>query len=182
VTVGARCALHPSRPAVAECGTCGRPRCVVDVERHDGQGCGICRAAAVATGGRDSRAVRSIRSTAAVLLVVPVCGAVVTQYVGAGTYGLLVPALGGVVVTEVALRGAGRRAVTGWGSALALGLLALAGAVLSVAAGVAFTPGPTSLLESPGRVLPGCAAAALAALAWYVAAVTGPADRARHGR
>jgi peptidoglycan/LPS O-acetylase OafA/YrhL len=107
-----------------------------------------------------------VRAGLAAVVLVPVVGAVSSQYVDTATYSLAVPALAGVVIAEAVVRAAGGERALRRRLSRMVRAVAVAAAVLAVAAGYSFTPGETSLVTPLGRVGPPYALAALAALLW----------------
>ena len=91
----ARCAAHPSRPAVDDCPDCGRPRC--DADRAAGDGCAVCR-------GRTTQSTpvlpdpeRLVRAALAAYAAAIAGGYVTAEYVGADLFKYLSPAFLGVI-------------------------------------------------------------------------------------
>jgi hypothetical protein len=128
----ARCAVHPGRPAVDACPVCRRPRCGPDATTAPGGGCLACRGVArrrFAVSGAE----RLVRAALAATPVALLGGVVAAQYVGAGLFAYLTPAVVGVLCGAAAQAAAGgpRRGDL----ALAVRALACLYAVLGVAFG-----------------------------------------------
>jgi hypothetical protein len=109
--VAVRCAAHPSRPAVDACPVCGRPRCGADQLSAPGGGCTVCQ-------GLDQRPARSrrrpagerellVRAALAADAAAISWGYVTAEYVGAGLFGYLSPAVLGVLCGAAATAAAG---------------------------------------------------------------------------
>lgn len=150
----ARCAVHPGRPAVDRCPRCGRARCGVDVAYFGTAGCPADR---VASRRAASGLEQLTRAALAGLGVVLGAGPVVSQYLDAGAFGLILPAVAGLVAGTVIVAAAGR-------GGAAVTTVAVLAALLAVALAVRVLPGGGDPAASPGKVLPAYAVAAAAAL------------------
>jgi hypothetical protein len=109
--VAVRCAAHPSRPAVDACPVCDRPRCGADQVAAPGGGCTVC-------GGADGRPARRparppderellVRAALAAYAAAVAWGYVTAEYVGAGYFAYLSPAVLGVLCGGAATSAAG---------------------------------------------------------------------------
>jgi hypothetical protein len=108
----ARCAAHPSRPAVDSCPRCERPRCDADRALGPGGGCVVCRGADPApTPARSGRVARNrellVRAALAADAAAVAWGYVTAEYVGADVFQYLSPAVLGVLCGGAATTAAG---------------------------------------------------------------------------
>ena len=127
--VAARCAVHPSLPAVDDCPVCARPRCAADAATAPNGGCLACEGRRTRSGPPPLDA-RSLVAAAALCNVVAiVAGMIASEYVGAGWVGWVVPGFVGIVVSIAAEHAAGRR------RGRALRIVAAVYAVLAIAVG-----------------------------------------------
>lgn len=160
----ARCAMHPSRPAVDVCPVCDRPRCGADAAAP-GPGCLACavspgdEAAAVVPAPDLERLVRAGLAGYAVALLGGVIG---SEYVGATVFEYLGPFVVGVVCGGAATKAAGTDGRGRVGQRVR-GIAAVL-AVLSVALGFLLEESQRVLSLSTGVLLPYAAAVAGAVL------------------
>jgi hypothetical protein len=162
---GARCAVHPSRPAVDSCPVCDRPRCGADAASV-AVGCLGCAgeterwAPAHRQAGDVERLVRASLASYAVAML---GGPIGSEYVGATVFEYLGPFVVGVVCGGAATRAAG---TDGHGrTGRAVRWLAAAFAVLGVAFSFVLEQSQDVLSASPDVLLP-YAAAVAGALLW----------------
>jgi hypothetical protein len=156
-----RCAVHPGRPAVDHCPTCGRPRCGADAANL-GPVCGGCQDARPA---EETSGDRHRGRVAAGVLVAMALGAVGgwigTEYIGATGFAEIVPFLIGLLCASGAAAAAGTH---GRGSVdLGMRVVGAVSAVLGTALGYKLQPGGGSALHPAHTVLPAYAAAAAGA-------------------
>src|SRR5688572_14125385 len=124
-----RCAVHPSRPAASRCPRCDRLRCDADaaalpeaclacttVDRHPPPPGALPAASPEA----------AVRAGAAAVAVAAVAALICSQYVDAGVYAYVTPALAGVVCGAAVHRAAGS-------SARGFRVLAVVAALVAVA-------------------------------------------------
>ena len=161
----ARCAMHPSRPAVDVCPVCRRPRCGADVAAP-GPGCLAClppgtdRAAGTVPASDLERLVRAALAGYAVALVGGVIG---SEYVGATVFGYLGPFVVGVVCGGAATKAAG----TDGRGQLGRRVRALAAVVAVLSVGLGFVLEQSlHVLSLRASVLVPYLAAAAGALLW----------------
>lgn len=135
-----RCAVHPARPAVDSCPTCGRPRCGADALAQPGA-CHACADAPVVEVAAPSRPVaddeRLVRGALAAYAVAVLGGWVVSEYVGATLFSYAGPFLLGLFCGTAATRAAGtdRAAAGHGGAAVRVRWVAVALGVLGVGLG-----------------------------------------------
>jgi hypothetical protein len=102
--------VHPARPAVDSCPTCGRPRCGADAQQLPGA-CHACAAAPATPEVRPGRPVaadeRLVRGALAAYAVAVLGGWVVSEYVGATLFSYAGPFLLGLFCGTAATRAAG---------------------------------------------------------------------------
>ena len=156
----ARCAAHPTRPAVDTSPVCGRPRCGADAA--DGPGCSLCAGARSAPARRGPTDLeRLVRAALAATAVALLGGVVSAQYVGAELFAYLTPLVVGVACGAATQAAAGgpRRGRTAQG----VRAVAAAYAVLGVALGFVLERSGSAL--AAGALVP-YAAAVLGALLW----------------
>ncbi|MCU1591490.1 MAG: hypothetical protein JWP11_2746 [Frankiales bacterium] len=164
---GARCAVHPSRPAVDACPVCGRPRCGADAAAPV-RGCLACTpldSATAAVVAPPTDVERLVRATLAAYAVALLGGPVGSEYVGATVFEYLGPFVVGVICGGAATRAAGTDGRDRIGRAVR-GLSALL-AVLSVAFSFVLEESRDALSVSPQVLLP-YAAAVAGAILWTI--------------
>ncbi len=106
----ARCAAHPGRPAVDVCPVCSRPRCGADRVSAPGGGCAVCLGEAGARRRRYPPATGPeilVRATLAAQAAAVSWGYVTAEYVGAGVFRYLSPAVLGILCGGAATAAAG---------------------------------------------------------------------------
>lgn len=163
----ARCAVHPSRPAVDVCPVCERPRCGADASEALGGGCRACRGSAATdtdAGHVLRRPVERIIAGSLAAFVLSLIGAVIaSEYVGSQGFAEIVPFLVGLACASgaaVAARTDGKGRLD-----LAVRVIGALAAVLATAFSFRLVPGgqsPFTPLDDVG--LPYLAAIAGAAL------------------
>lgn len=170
-----RCAVHPSRPAASRCPRCDRLRCDADAAALPAA-CLACTTVdrhPPPTGSRASVGASLeplVRAGAAAVGVAALAALVCSQYVDAGLYAYVTPALAGIVSGVAVQRAAGS-------GGTALRVLAVVAAVTAVAGSFRLVPGGLSVVTPLDRVaLPYVLAAAGAWLA------TAPPGRRRASR
>lgn len=102
----ARCAAHPSRPAVDACPVCDRPRCAADRTAYEG--CVVCHeedVSGVRSASQDLE--RLVRAALAAYGAAVAWGYVTSEYVGAEVFQYLSPAVLGVLAGGAATAAAG---------------------------------------------------------------------------
>jgi hypothetical protein len=106
-----RCAAHPARPAVDRCPVCERPRCGADQAAAPGGGCTVCGGSDPTRAGRRRRPADDrellVRAALAANAAAVAWGYVTAQYVGAGLFQFLSPAVLGVLCGGAATAAAG---------------------------------------------------------------------------
>jgi len=135
-----RCAVHPARPAVDSCPTCGRPRCGADA-RALPSACHACADTPLVAEVAPPRPVaddeRLVRGALAAYAVAVVGGWIVSEYVGATLFSYAGPFLLGLFCGTAATRAAGtdRSAAARGPAAQRVRWVAVALSVLGVALG-----------------------------------------------
>lgn len=135
-----RCAVHPARPAVDSCPTCGRPRCGADAAALPGA-CHACGDAPPVADVAPARPLpddeRLVRGGLAAYAVAVLGGWVVSEYVGATLFSYAGPFLLGLFCGTAATRAAGTDRGAGAGRTVAARVrwLAVVIGVLGVALG-----------------------------------------------
>ena len=148
-----RCAVHPSRPAASRCPRCDRLRCDADaaalpdaclacttVDRHP------VPAGARRTAGAPLEAL--VRGGAVAVAVAGLAALVCSQYVDAGLYAYVTPALAGIVCGVAVQRAAGAAGTAD----SALRVLAVVAALAAVAGSFRLVPGGLSVVTPLDRV------------------------------
>jgi hypothetical protein len=106
-----RCAAHPSRPAVDRCPVCERPRCGADRSSGPGAGCTVCSGGEPRSTRRGRRPADGrellVRAALAAYGAAVAWGYVTAEYVGAGLFQFLSPAVLGVLAGGAATAAAG---------------------------------------------------------------------------
>jgi hypothetical protein len=103
-----RCAAHPARPAVDACPVCSRPRCGADASAGGGTGCAACLATRAAPGPPPASPLeRLVRAALAALGAAVLGGLVAAQYVDAGVFAALAPAVVGAACGAAAQAASG---------------------------------------------------------------------------
>lgn len=158
--VGGRCAVHPSRPAVDRCPSCGRDRCGVDAATCGERGCPACigNVGAVRPAGTLEVLIRAGLAGVAAALV---GGWVATQHVGVHLMSTFAPLLVGLAASWVTAAASGAR--TTRERRAVLGVAAVA-AVLGTA--LAYRLFPLSPLHPLDQVGPPYLAALAGVIAW----------------
>lgn len=90
---GARCVVHPARPAADACPVCGRPRCAADADALGTAGCPVCAAPAASATRPATTVERLVRAALGALAVALAGGAVSAEYVGSPVFGVVTPAV-----------------------------------------------------------------------------------------
>ncbi len=163
----ARCAAHPSRPAVDACPVCERPRCDADRALAPGGGCTVC------TGGDKAVVLDPVRGKARdrELLVRAALGAnaaaiawgyVTSEYVGAELFAYLSPAVLGVLCGGAATAASGSPAAGALSNRIRL--VCVLYALLGTAFGFVLEGTYGALSASTDVLIPYAIAAAAAAL------------------
>lgn len=164
-----RCAAHPGRPAVDECPVCNAPRCGNDAAAAPGGGCLACQGEAAADAVRPGEVpLREglVRAALAALPVAVAGGAVTSEYVGTGLFGIVTPFLVGVVCGAVAVAAAGR--VPRPRGLAAVRLVGVLLALIATAYGFRFVVGGEDPFGPAGSRIGPYAAAAAGAWLWTV--------------
>lgn len=150
----AHCAVHPARPAADSCPKCGRPRCGVDAARWVEQ-CEACVRRAASRDRLLEGGPRLPRLTAAALVATAIgllAGIITSEYVQAGGFGLIAPALAGLA-TGAGAAAAGR--TTGRGRFDLVVRSAAAGyALLGTILAFRLVPGGQDPFGPAGTVIP----------------------------
>lgn len=160
----ARCAVHPSRPAVDGCPVCGRPRCGADAAAGL-RGCFACTPAGADAAGSappPSDLERLVRGALAGYAAALCGGLVASEYVGATFFAYLGPFVVGVICGAAATRAA----VTDGRGVLGSRVRTLAAvlAVLGVGLGFTIEGSNAAASVSPDVLLPYVSAVAGAVL------------------
>ena len=165
-TAAARCAVHPARPALDRCPVCGRPRCAVDAGRHADRGCAACVRAPGPAVAPVPPLERLVRAALGALAAALLGGLVAAQYVDAGLFAVLTPAVVGAGAGAAAQAASGvvRGPERGRGrTARQVRAIGAAGGVLGVGLGFLLERSRDPL--STGALLP-CAVAVAGSLLW----------------
>lgn len=170
---GARCPVHPGRPAVDRCPVCIRPRCGTDAAQSVGGGCAACRGqrsaesagpAAARSPAPPSDLERLVRASLAATAAGTAGGVVASEYVGAPYFSFLAPFVVGVLCGAAATRAArtdGRGAL-----GLRVRAVSVLYALLGVAVGFRLVPGGPSAFTPFGEVVVPYLAALAGAALW----------------
>ncbi len=144
----ARCAAHPGRPAVDACPVCSRSRCGADRAAAPGGGCAVCLGGVAARGRRlplPTGPELLVRAALAAQAAAVAWGYVTAEYVGAGVFKYLSPAVLGILCGGAATAAAGAPRA----GVLATRVRQLAAGYAVLGAGLGF------VLEGTYRVLSG---------------------------
>lgn len=138
------CAAHPDRPALDACPVCGRGRCGPDAEAGPGGGCLACGGVREVRTAAPTVLERTVRAALGAYAVAVPMALVVSEYVGAGLFGFVLPFLLGVLSAEAAQRAAATPRAP-----REVRLAALVPALVGTALGLALE-GSTPLLSGSG--------------------------------
>ena len=143
-----RCAVHPSRPAASRCPRCDRLRCDADAAALP-EACLACttvdRHPPPPGAAPAASPEAAVRAGVAAVAVAAVAALICSQYVDAGLYAYVTPALAGVVCGAAVHRAAGSADV-------GFRVLAVVAALVAVAGSFRLVPGGLSAVTPLDRV------------------------------